>query len=123
MTNLIIIFGALLFLAGFVILIYPKTIFGYMRARLDKLGLQIAAIVIRLILGVLLIYQADMSRFPLVIEVIGWISLVAALSIIAMGRRNFVRLMEWSLSFVKKFGRFGGMMAAAFGAFLIYAFV
>jgi hypothetical protein len=123
MTNLIIIFGALIFLAGFVILIYPETIFGYMRARLDRLGLQIAAIVIRLILGVLLIYQADMSRFPLVVEVIGWISLVAAISIIAMGRRNFIRLMEWSLSFVKRFGRIGGLMAAAFGAFLVYAFV
>jgi len=123
MTVLIIIFGALIFLAGFVILINPETVFGYMRDRLDKLALQIAAVTIRLILGALLIYQADVSRFPTAIEIIGWISLGAALFIVVIGRRNFIRLMEWSLSFVKKFGRFGGIMAAAFGAFLVYAFV
>jgi hypothetical protein len=123
MTLLVIIFGALIFLAGFVILINPETVFGYMRDRLDKLALQIAAVTIRLILGALLIYQADVSRFPTAIEIIGWISLGAALFIIIIGRRNFTRLMEWSLSFVKRFGRFAGVMAAAFGAFLIYAFV
>ena len=123
MTLLIIIFGALISLAGLVILINPETVFGFMRDRLDKLALQILAIAIRVILGALLIYQADASRFPTVIEIIGWISLGAALFIIVMGRRNFIRLMEWSLSFVKKFGRFGGIMAATFGAFLVYAFV
>jgi len=123
MTVLIIIFGALIFLAGFVILINPDTVFGYIRDRLDKLALQIAAVTIRLILGALLIYQADVSRFPTAIEIIGWISLGAALFIVVIGRRNFIRLMEWSLSFVQNFGRFGGVMAAAFGAFLVYAFV
>jgi len=123
MTLLVIIFGALIFLAGFVILVNPETVFGFMRDRLDKLALQVSAIAIRLILGVLLIYQADASRFPTVIEIIGWISLGAALFIIVIGRRNFTRLMDWSLSFVKKFGRLGGVMAAVFGAFLIYAFV
>jgi hypothetical protein len=123
MTVLIIIFGALTLLAGIVIVINPDFIFGFLRNNLDKLELHILAIVVRLILGVLLIYQANVSKFPFLIEIIGWLSIVAAIFLAAMGRRNFTRLMSWALSLLKPFGRVGGVLAAAFGAFLIYAFV
>ncbi len=123
MTVLIIIFGALTLLAGLVIVINPEVIFGFLRNNLDKLELHILAIVVRLVLGVLLIYQSNVSKFPFVIEIIGWLSIVAAIFLAVIGRRNFNRLMSWALSFVKPFGRVGGVLAAAFGAFLIYAFV
>ena len=70
-----------------------------------------------------LIQQSNLSRFPIAIEVIGWISIVAAVSLAVMGRRNFNRLMSWALSVAKPFARIGGVIAAAFGAFLVYAFV
>ncbi len=123
MTVLIIIFGALNLLAGIVIVINPEVIFGFLRNNLDKLELHILAIVVRLVLGVLLIYQSNVSKFPFVIEIIGWLSIVAAIFLAVIGRRNFNRLISWALSFVKPFGRVGGVLAAAFGAFLIYAFV
>lgn len=123
MTVLIIIFGALNLLAGIVIVINPEVIFGFLRNNLDKLELHILAIIVRLVLGVLLIYQSNVSKFPFVIEIIGWLSIVAAIFLAVIGRRNFNRLMSWALSFVKPFGRVGGVLAAAFGAFLIYAFV
>ncbi len=123
MTLLIIIFGALTLLAGIVIVINPEVIFGFLRNNLDKLVLHILAVVIRLILGALLIYQSNISKFPFVIEVIGWLSIVAAIFLAVMGRRNFNRLMSWALSLSKPFGRVGGVLAVAFGAFLIYAFV
>ncbi len=123
MTVLIIIFGALTLLAGLVIVINPEVIFGFLRNNLDKLELHILAIVVRLVLGVLLIYQSNLSKFPCVINIIGWLSIVAAIFLAVIGRRNFNRLMSWALSFVTPFGRVGGVLAAAFGAFLIYAFV
>ncbi len=123
MTVLIIIFGALNLLAGIVIVINPEVIFGFLRNNVDKLALHILAIVVRLVLGVLLIYQSNVSKFPFVIEIIGWLSIVAAIFLAVIGRRNFNRLMSWALSLVKPFGRVGGVLAAAFGAFLIYAFV
>ena len=67
--------------------------------------------------------QSNISEFPFVIEVIGWLSIVAAIFLAVIGRRNFNRLMSWALSLSKPFGRVGGVLAAAFGAFLIYAFV
>ena len=123
MTLLIIIFGALTLLAGIVIVINPEVIFGFLRNNLDKLVLHILAVVVRLVLGALLIYQSNISKFPFVIEVIGWLSIVAAIFLAVMGRRNFNRLMSWALSLSKPFGRVGGILAVAFGAFLIYAFV
>ena len=123
MTLLIIIFGALTLLAGIVIIIDPEFIFGFLRNHLDKLVLHILAIVIRVVLGVLLIYQSSVSKFPLVIEIIRWLSIVAAIFLAVMGRRNFTRLISWALFLVKTVGRVGGVLAAAFGAFLIYAFV
>ena len=123
MTVLIIIFGALTLLAGIVIVINPEVIFGFLRNNLDKLVLHILAVVVRLVLGALLIYQSNISEFPFVIEVIGWLSIVAAIFLAVMGRRNFNRLMSWALSLSKPFGRVGGIIAVAFGTFLIYAFV
>ena len=123
MTVLIIIFGALTLLAGIVIVINPEVIFGFLRNNLDRLELHVLAVVIRIVLGVLLIYQSSISKFPFVIEIIGWLSIVAAIILAVMGRRNFNRLMSWALSLAKPIGRVGGVIAMAFGAFLIYAFV
>ncbi len=112
MTVLIIIFGAMTLLAGIVIVINPEVIYGFLRNNLDKLVLHILAVVIRLVIGALLIYQSNISKFPLVIEVIGWLSIVAAIFLSVMGRRNFNRLMSWALSLVKPIGRVGGALAA-----------
>jgi hypothetical protein len=123
MTILIIIFGALTLLAGIIIIINPENIFGLFNKHTEKLELQILAIVVRLILGALLIYQSGASKYPLVIEIIGWLSIVAAIFFTVMGRNNFNRLISWALSLAKPVGRVGGVLAVCFGAFLIYAFV
>jgi hypothetical protein len=123
MSMLIIVFAALTLLAGITIMIDPEIIFATLRDNLDKLSLHIMAVVLRLIIGVLLIDQSGISRYPFVIEIIGWLSIAAALTFAVIGRGNFIRLMSWALSLARPFGRFGGAVAAAFGAFLIYAFV
>lgn len=123
MNLLIITFGAATLLVGIVILINPEIIFGFLRKDLDKLLLHIVAVAVRLVIGVLLISQSGFSRFPVIIEALGWLSILAALLLAVMGRGNFHRLMSWALSLSKPLGRFGGAFAVAFGAFLVYAFV
>ena len=110
-------------LSGVIIVINPEVIFGYLRSNLDKLALHILAVVVRLIIGALLINQSDLSKFPLAIEILGWLSIVAALLLAVIGRHNFHRLMSWALNYLKPFGRVGGVFATAFGGFIIYAFV
>jgi len=122
MTMLIILFAALTLVTGIFIIINPEIIFGALRDNLEKLSLHVMAVVVRLIIGVLLIDQSSVSRYPLAIEIIGWLSILAAMTFAVIGRRNFKRLMSWALSLSQPVGRFGGVIAAAFGAFLIYAF-
>ncbi len=123
MTALIIIFGALILLAGVVIVINPEFIFGYLRSNLDRLAIHILAVVVRLLIGALLVSQSSLSKYPLAIEILGWLAIVAALSLAVMGRHNFHKLMSWALTLLKPYGRVGGVIAAVFGGFLIYAFV
>ena len=123
MTVFIIIFGTLTCLAGIVIFVNPEIVFGFLRKNSDKIELQILAIAVRLVLGALLIYQSGASKYPFVIEIIVWLSIVAAVFFAVIGRNNFSRLMAWALSLVKTLGRVGGVFASAFGAFLIHAFV
>ena len=123
MTLFITIFGALVCLAGLVILVNPEMVFGLLRSKSDKIGLHVLAVLTRLVLGAFLVIQAAASRYPAVIVIIGWIAIVAAVVLALMGRNNFSSLMAWLLSQVKIRGRLGGLLATAFGAFLVYAFI
>ena len=123
MTAIIMLFGLMTCLAGVIIIYKPEIIFGVIRDNLDKPGLQVVAVTLRLVLGILLIEYASVSRFPLIIEILGWLSIAAALTFMLIGRTNFLRLMNWAISLLKPYGRVGGIFAAAFGAFLFYAFI
>lgn len=123
MSTLIIIFGALTLLAGLLIVINPEIIFGYLRNNYEKLSLHIIAVVLRLVLGVLLIWYAADSRYPLLIEVLGWLSIAAAMTFGVIGRQRFIRLMAWAFSLLHPYGRIGGVFAMLFGGFLVHAFV
>ena len=123
MTIIIKLFGTLMLLAGIVIIINPDRIFGLFRNNVDNLLMHIIAVLVRLIIGVFLILQADISRFPLTMQIIGWMSITAAIFFTVIGRANFSRIINWGLSMENKIGRFGGVIAVCFGAFLVYAFV
>lgn len=122
MTILILIFAFLIVLAGFVLLINPETVFGFLRNNSDSLAIHVIAVITRLIVGALLITQSTVSKYPQAVEVIGWIFIAAGLSLAVIGRKNFRKLMSWVLTTFKPFGRFAGVIAIAFGGFLVYAF-
>ncbi len=123
MSLVIILFGALTVLAGLVILISPTTLFGYLKSRIEKPILHVLAVGVRLLLGALLLYLADSARFPLAIEIIGWLSIAAAMVFAVIGRDRFIRLMHRALSLPAAYSRVGGLFACAFGGFLVYAFI
>ena len=123
MTQLIILFGVLIFVAGLVLFIRPQLILGMMETNGEKTWLYLSAIGARVVLGVVLIQQAAFSKFPMLIEVLGWVALLAAFAFMAIGRQRFTRLMAWVIAKMKPYARVGGSFALIFGAFLVYAFV
>ena len=123
MTILIFAFAAFMLLVGLIIIINPLTIFNLLRKNSGKLWLYILAILVRLLLGALLIYQANASKYPHAVDLLGWVIIVAAIVFIVMGHKKFIQIMSWATQLVKSFGRISGVLALSFGAFLIYAFV
>jgi len=117
----ILIFGGLTVMAGLIILFQPETILGILRRNLGSLSLHISAVAVRIIVGSALIVHASESKYPLTLEVLGWVLLVAAVVLALVGRSNFKRLMKWALSLGSSYGRIGGGVAVLFGGFLVYA--
>ena len=123
MTIIIIIFDSLILLAGVLLLINPEIIFGFLGRNIENPAIQMIAVLVRLIIGALLVTQSSQSRFPLAIEVLGWILILAGISLAVIGQAKFRKLMSWVLTKFKAVGRIAGVVAIAFGGFLIYAFI
>ena len=123
MSYVIIALALSIAVAGLVLLINPAPLLTLLGKSIEKPGLQWLAIVMRLLLGALLVAHSHVSRFPLAIEILGWLSIFAAAVLIAIGHRNFVRLMTWAMSIAKPFAPVGGIAAVCFGTFLMYAFI
>ena len=76
---------------------------------------------VRIGVAVLLWLAADASRHPTALRVLAGVSAVAALAVLAMGPRGLARLVGWWAAQPASLQRVGFGLAAAFGAFLVYA--
>ena len=123
MLIILIVTGAVLVMTGLIILYKPEIIFGLITQKAESPLLHLLAIVVRIILGSLLVINAEASKLPLIIRLFGVISIVAALFLTAMGRARFIRLMYWMLAFIDPLGRIAGFVVAVFGVFLVYSFI
>jgi len=118
---LIQLIGFAIVLIGIAVLIWPGTVFDYAREHAWQPWLRFLAIAIRLAIGILLVLYAGQSRYPLVLAIIGWLSIAAALVLALIGRERVARFIEWAIAFARPWARVAGVGALALGAFLVYA--
>lgn len=121
MSLLIGVFSIFLMLAGIVLIIKPAIVFNILDQNSSKPGLYVAAIAVRVLLGGVLIYFSNISKYPLTFLIIGWIFIFAAVIFIIIGWSRFKQLMTWVLSGAKPFSRIAGVLSIGLGVFLIYA--
>ena len=69
----ILVFGGLTLITGVIILFQPETIFGILRRNLDAVSLHILSVAVRVLLGAALILYASESKYPLTLEILGWV--------------------------------------------------
>jgi hypothetical protein len=86
----------------------------------NRAGLYIAT-AIRLVLGAGLLFVAGASRAPMTLRVFGVIILVVAILMPLLGLDRHRRMIDWWLSVGRTIQRAWGLVALAFGIFLIYA--
>lgn len=121
MTYLVLVFGLLIMLGGAGLLLKPGAIFGFFEKHGNTTGLYAFSIAIRIVLGAVLILGAPESRFPIALQVLGWLSIYAALALVLIGRVRFRNLIKWALELSPPFKRLAGIVAVLFGGFLVYA--
>ena len=120
MKAVIALFGALMCVAGLVLLISPKKFKSVMNSFAGQQRF-LFAIVIRLVLGAVLIAAAESLRFPLAMKIIGVIIIVAAIGIAIAGQPRLDRIIDYWMRKSDTLFRVTSVFAFAFGAFLIYA--
>lgn len=116
------LFGILMFLLGISLLIKPEIIIGHIENNMENTSLYIFAIVIRLVLGILFIVTAKESRFTGVMKFFGYLFILAAIILIFIGQENFQHFISTLIPDIIPYAPLSGLLAMAFGGFLIYAF-
>jgi uncharacterized membrane protein YfcA len=83
----VILFGAYIIIAGFIMLFAPQKA----RATLRKAGstnlINYTEITVRLVIGVAIVLCADVSRVPLVFTIFGWFIIVTSLMLLLVPRK------------------------------------
>ena len=119
MTILIAVLGVLIILLGVVGLAQPDR-FRALFTTMDSRTRFVLAIGIRLAMAGLLWWLADDLRHPHVMRILALIALLAAIALAIMGPARLDRLIEWWLSRSDGVLRVSALLAAVFGAFLVY---
>jgi hypothetical protein len=120
MSILIAICGALIAVIGALGMLSPDKFRGLLTLWPSR-GRFWFAVLIRLALGVLFLWLAEDLRYPLVMKIIGGISILAAFGILIMGRQSLDRLVAWWLGRGDGLLRLGTLFAMLFGVFLVHA--
>ena len=78
------------------------------------------AVIIRIILGAILLLEAANLKFTLAMQIIGGISILAAIALLLMGQERMDRMIDWFMKMSENTFRIWSVLAIAFGAFFIY---
>ncbi|MDG2176718.1 MAG: hypothetical protein P8M72_11395 [Gammaproteobacteria bacterium] len=124
MLMIIYLIALLLLIASVILLVKPTFFLDFMDKYADSTGLYAGAILARLGIGILLLYMADLSRFPKTMTVIGWIAIAAAVVFAGIGKTRFVKMLRcrWVMKLVGPWARPLSAPVFLFGGFLLYAF-
>jgi multisubunit Na+/H+ antiporter MnhG subunit len=120
MSQVLIVFGVLIVLAGLFAVMRPTRLLRLARGVTVGTWLRFIAFLIRSLLGVLLILVAPSTDIPLVMKVIGSLLIISGVAVILLGNSGVQRLLNWALRLGPSLIIVGGIVGVLFGAFLIY---
>lgn len=120
MTYFIAFIGVLLCLIASVIFLFPRTVVELTQNLTVTTPLRLTAFGLRIALGILLVLAADLTRLPLVIEIIGYLVILGGIAVLLMSNRMLQSLIDWFVGWNLVAFRVAGIFAFLFGGFLIW---
>jgi hypothetical protein len=118
---LIIAFSLFIFVMAGMLALRPGLVTEFLLRHAAKTWMHVMAAAIRVIMGVALILYAPQSRFPLTLQVIGWIAVAAGVILALIPPAKFQQLINWAVDRFDRYTRMAGLAAVIFAMFLIYA--
>ncbi len=120
MSVVVSILGVLAAIIGLLGLANPKIIVGLVEFWRGPTRFRLA-VGVRLVLGTLLLVVAPACRLPLVVQVLGIISIMAAIVILIVGQERLDSFIGWWLARPPAVIRVSALFALFFGVLLVYA--
>lgn len=121
MDYAILFFGVLIAFGSMILLIRPIIILNFFAKYGESISLHVFAVAVRLVAGAALIIGASGSRYPLVLLVLGWLFIIAALVLGVIGRARFKRIIKWARELAPRARYPAGVTGLLLGGFLIHA--
>jgi uncharacterized membrane protein len=112
--------GLLTIILSMIMIVSPAAWSRGILAFSEKPYFHIFEITSRLVLGGILLFFADGTRYPLFVKIVGGVFLFAGLFLIITGSKRHREFAARSATFTKIF-RPAGFAGLAFGAFVIYS--
>ena len=120
MSVVVSILGVLAAMIGLMGLANPKTIVGLVEHWRGATRYHLA-VGVRMVLGVIFLVVAPSCRLPILVQVLGVISIVAAIVILIAGQERLDSFISWWLKRPPGVIRVSALFAFAFGILLVYA--
>lgn len=121
MHHIIIALGLSMIIIAAAMLVRPAQFSDRMKRYAGTTSLYVFELAVRFILGAVLILIAGDSRFPILLQIIGGISIAAGAIFVMLPRVRFEQLITWLLDSFGNYVRTGSLVPFLFGGFLIYA--
>ena len=119
MKIVIALVGLLICLAGVVILISPQTFKNVMNNFAGQRRF-LFAVIARIIIGAVLLLEAPNLNFTFAMQIIGGISILAAIGLLLAGQPRMDRIIDYWMKRADFVFRVASVFAFVFGGFLIY---
>jgi len=113
-------FGLAVFVLSIWGMFAPLKLIDLVKSVANRKGGLYFAVIVRVILGAALIVAAAASRFPTTFEVLGWLTLAAAVGLLLVGRRGMSRVIAWFERCSPALMRAWLLLGLAFGGVLLY---
>jgi uncharacterized membrane protein YfcA len=118
---IVILFGILIIVAGFIMLFNPKRARIIVRKFASTNFINYTEITIRLIVGIALILYSDFCKIPEIFKILGWFMLITALILYFVPRKLHYKFSTRSADIIKPlYFRLISPFAFAFGGLIIY---
>ena len=117
-AQIVMVFGAIIGLLCLYVLVFPKQLVGWATDFWKNKASFLIAIVARLILGAVLIFAASATRYETIFTFLGYLTILAAVSIAIAGKTKIGLMLlwvkTWPLLWVRAWLLFGLLLAGFF---------